>query len=161
MFSSFNKLLATAKATLGCRRAVAAVEFALFAPILTLTMVGIFEFGYYLNQSNNLDKSLRVGAMLAARSALPLTGTVKTTIGNLVKTGTADGSGEFLVPGWSDGAATFDVTTSTFSAGGTDYDVVRVEVSVPYNPIFVTFLQGYGLADLTMNAAHEQAYVGD
>ena len=161
MFSLLNKLRRGALGALVSRRAVAAVEFALFAPILTLVMVGLFEFGYYLNQSNDLDKSLRVGAMLAARSALPLTGTVETTINNLVKTGTTDGSGDYVVPGWSSGSASLSVTTTTYSAGGTDYEVIRLEASVPYEPMFTTFLQVYGLASLNMTAAHEQAYVGD
>ena len=124
-------------------------------------MVGLFEFGYYLNQAIALDKSLRVGAMLAARSSLPLSAGVETTIDNLVKTGTTDGTGDFVVPGWSSGSASLTVTTTTINAGGTDFEVIRVEASVPYEPVFTTFLQGYGLATLTMNAAHEQAYVGD
>jgi Flp pilus assembly protein TadG len=161
MFSFLTRLRDRAMTAPGCRRAVAAVEFALFAPVLALVMVGLFEFGFFLNQSIDLDKSLRVGAMLAARSALPLSSDTETIVENLVKTGTTDGTGEFTIPGWSSGSASLTVTTATFSANGNDYEVVRVAASVPYQPVFSTFLQGYGLATLTMNAAHEQAYVGD
>ncbi|NQV60411.1 MAG: pilus assembly protein [Alphaproteobacteria bacterium] len=161
MFNLLNRSRSRARAALGCRRAVAAVEFALFTPLLFLVMVGLFEFGYYLNQSIDLDKSLRVGVMLAARSALPLSADVETTIGNLVKTGTTDGTGDFIVPGWSNASASLTITTTTYSADDTDYEVIRVVASVPYEPMFATFLEGYGLATLNMNAAHEQAYVGN
>jgi Flp pilus assembly protein TadG len=161
MSSLLNRSRCRVRAALSCRRAVAAVEFALFAPLLFLVMVGLFEFGYYLNQSVDLDKSLRVGAMLAARSALPLSADTETTIDNLVKTGTTDGSGDFVVPGWSSGSATLTITSTTYSADGTDYEVIQVVASVPYEPMFGTFLDGYGLGTLTMSASHEQAYVGD
>jgi len=161
MFNSLTNICRGIKAALVCRRAVAAVEFALFAPLLALVMVGMYDFGYYLNQSNDLDKSLRAGAMLAARSSLPLSSGVQTTIDNLVKTGTTDGSGDYVVPGWSDGSASLSLTTTTYSSGGTDYDVIRLVASVPYEAYFSGFLQTYGIATLTMTAAHEQTYVGD
>lgn len=153
--------LSAFKLALFCRRALAAVEFAMLAPLLILVMVGVFEFGYYLNQSTSLDKSLRVGAMLAARSSLPLSGSVQTTIANLVKTGTADGTGDYVVPGWSNGGSTLAVTTSTYSDSGVDYDVIRVVASVPYEPVFLVFMQNQGFGTLTMNAAHEQAFIGN
>ena len=161
MFSLLTKVSGNAVAALKCRRAIAAVEFALFAPLLALVMVGIIDFGYYINQSNELDKSLRVGAMLAARSSLPLSGGSQATIENLVKTGTSDGSGDFVVPGWSDGASSLAVTTSTYSAGGNSYEVIKVVASVPYKALFSGLLHTYGFMSITMNAAHEQAYVGD
>ena len=161
MFNLFNSWQTKAIAALFCRRAVAAVEFAILAPMLTLVMVGVFEFGYYLNQSTDLDKSLRVGAMLAARSDLPLSGTTQTTIANLVKTGTIDGSADFVVPGWSNGSSSFAVTTSTHTASGTDYEVIRVVASVPYEPLFLTFLESQGFTTLTMKVSHEQAFVGN
>ncbi|MDP6873228.1 MAG: TadE/TadG family type IV pilus assembly protein [Alphaproteobacteria bacterium] len=161
MFNLLTKSYSGIRAALICRRAVAAVEFALFAPLLALVMVGMYDFGYYLNQSNDLDKSLRAGAMLAARSSLPLSGTVETTIGNLVKTGTTDGSGDYVVPGWSNTSAALSLSTSTYSSGGTDYDVIRLVASVPYEAYFSGFLQTYGIATITLNAAHEQTYVGN
>ena len=161
MSSLSNRVFGATKAALVCRRAVAAVEFALLAPVLALVMVGLFDFGYYLNQSNDLDKSLRVGAMLAARSSLPLSGSVETTIDNLVKTGTTDGSGNYIVPGWSNGSASLSVTTTTYSSGGTDFEVIKLAASVPYEAYFSGFLQSYGFNTITMSAAHEQAFVGD
>lgn len=130
-------------------------------PLLALVMAGIFDFGYYLNQSNELDKSLRVGAVLAARSSQPLSSSSQTTIENLVKTGTVDGSGAFVVPGWSDNAADLTVTTSTYSSGGNSYEVIRLVASVPYNPFFGNFLATYGFMSINLTAAHEQAFIGD
>ncbi len=161
MSNFLNSAFGGAKAAFDCRRAVAAVEFALLAPLLALVMVGIFDFGYFLNQSNDLTKSLRVGAMLAARSSLPIPNSLQTTINNLVKTGTTDGSGEFIIPGWSHADADLSVATSTFSSGGTDFKVIRLVASVPYEAYFSGFLQTYGFNTITMNAAHEQAFVGD
>jgi Flp pilus assembly protein TadG len=161
MCNLFNSLKNSALAALACRRAVAAVEFAMFAPLLALIMVGVFDFGFYINQANNLDKSLRVGAMLAARSSLPLSNATLATIDNLVKTGTLDGTGDYLVPGWSEGAADLAVSTSTFSSGGTDYEVIRVVATVPYEPIFSTFMESIGFTNITMTAVHEQAFVGN
>lgn len=161
MCNLLNKLKNCALAALGCRRAVAAVEFAMFAPLLALVMVGVFDFGFYINQANNLDKSLRVGAMLAARSSLPLSDDTITTVNNLVKTGTIDGTGDFVVPGWSESSSDLAVTTSTFSSGSTDYEVIRVVATVPYEPIFSNFMESIGFSAITMTAVHEQAYVGN
>ncbi len=55
------------------RRGAAVVEFALFAPLFLLMLVGVIEFGRLLAQSNAVEKGLRAGAMLAARSDFPLT----------------------------------------------------------------------------------------
>ncbi len=158
MFNWLNRLPRRLALGLACRKGIAAVEMAMLTPLLALIMVGIYDFGYYLNQSSDLDKSLRVGAMLAARSSLPLSAGTQTTIGNLVKTGTADGTGAFVVPGWSDGAADLSVTTSTYSSGGNSYEVIRIVADVPYDPIFGDLL---GLPSIAMKAVHEQVHVGD
>ncbi len=133
----------------------------MYAPLLALIMVGVFDFGLYINQANSLDKSLRVGAMLAARSSLPLSNDTKATIDNLVKTGTIDGTGDFLVPGWSENSATLQVGDSDVSTGGTTYTVITVTASVPYIPMFSGFLQSVGFSSFTMTAVHEQAFIGD
>jgi hypothetical protein len=142
------------------RRGVAATEFALLLPFLLLLLVGTYEFGSYLAQASSLEKSLRSGAMFAARSALPLSEQTLATIGNIVRTGDPSGQQPVRIPGWSDPSATLDVTTRTYSASGQDVELIRLEASVPYEPLMAGFLSTFGFSDLRMRAAHEQAHVG-
>jgi Flp pilus assembly protein TadG len=142
------------------RRGVAATEFALLLPFLLLLLVGIYEFGSYLAQASSLEKSLRSGAMFAARSALPLSQQTLTQVGNIVRTGDPSGEQPVRIAGWEDGSATFAVTVRTHSANGENVELIRVEASLPYEPLMAGFLSRLGFSDLRMRAAHEQAHVG-
>jgi Flp pilus assembly protein TadG len=142
------------------RRGVAATEFALILPFFLLLLVGIYEFGSYLAQASSLEKSLRSGAMYAARSALPLSQQKLTEIANIVRTGDRSGQQPARIPGWSDASATLSVTTRTYSADGQDVELIRLEASVPYLPLMSGFLSHLGFADLRMRVAHEQAHLG-
>ena len=142
------------------RRGVAATEFALLLPFLLLLLVGIYEFGSYLAQASSLEKSLRSGAMYAARSALPLSQQTLTQVGNIVRTGDPSGGQPVRIPGWEDGTATLAVTTRTHSANGENVELIRLEASLPYEPLMAGFLSTLGFSDLRMRAAHEQAHVG-
>jgi Flp pilus assembly protein TadG len=142
------------------RRGIAATEFALLLPFLLLLLVGIYEFGSYLAQASSLEKSLRSGAMFAARSALPLSSQQLTQIGNIVRTGDPSGQQPARISGWSDGSATLTVTTRAHSVGSESVELIRLEASVPYEPLMEGFLSSLGFSDLRMRAAHEQAHVG-
>lgn len=145
---------------LRCRRGVAATEFALLLPLLTLLLVGIYEFGSYFAQANVLEKSLRAGAMFASRSDLPLSSAARTQIENIVKTGDPAGGQAVRLSGWSDGSASFTISTRTYAAGGEDVELIKVEASVPYQPLVPGLLSGLGFSGLRMRAAHEQAHLG-
>ena len=142
------------------RRGVAATEFALLLPFLLLLLVGVYEFGTYLSQASSLEKSLRSGAMFAARSALPLTQQTLTQVGNIVRKGDPSGEGPVRISGWNDGSATLSVTTRTHSANGEDVELIKLEASVPFEPLMSGFMSRLGFSDLRMRAAHEQAHVG-
>lgn len=43
----------------------------------------------------------------------------------------------------------------------TDFDVIRLVATVPYEPFFDNFLQSHGLTLITLSAAHEQTHIGD
>lgn len=142
------------------RRGVAATEFALMLPFFLLLLVGFYEFGSYLSQASSLAKSLRAGAMYAARQSLPLSQQKLAEIGNVVRTGDPSGAQPAQIPGWSDASADLEVTTHTHDANGEPVELIKLEADVPYQPLMSGFLAGLGFTDLRMRAAHEQAHVG-
>lgn len=159
MFASLTRLLR-------CRSGAPAVEFALIAPLLLVVVLGISETGMYLADQSALDRSLRAGAMVAARADLgpgpSLGAATQTLIGNLVKTGTPDGSGGYLLDGWSDAGASLDIDVDTVTLADPDATqkvVFTLTAVVPYDP-FMPGLLGF-LSNLTLIAVHEQAYIGN
>ena len=144
-------------------RGNAVVEFALVLPLLLLLFAGISEIGRAYYQANAVEKGLRAGALFAGRNGFPLTAQVRTMVANLVKTGTLDGSGPYLVSGWADVNAGLNIDdTLTFSVDATTtIPVVRVTATVPLDPLMPGMLALVGLGDVTIQLSHEQAYVGD
>ncbi len=143
------------------RGGAAAVEFALLLPFFMLLFVGIIEFGNLMSQRNSVEKGLRAGAMLAARSDVPVSASQRTLISNLVKTGTTDASTPNLVPGWGDGSSSVGVTSTSFTGGGvTNLPVVRLTADVPYQPIVPGLMSFFGMDGIRMTMAHEQAHLG-
>ncbi len=144
-------------------RGNAVVEFALFLPLLLLLLAGISEIGRAYYQANAVEKGLRAGALFAGRNTFPLTAQVRTMVANLVKRGTLDGSGPYLVSGWADVNADLNIDdTLTFPVDATTtIPVVRVTATVPFDPLMPGMLALVGLGDVTIQLSHEQAYVGD
>ena len=144
-------------------RGNAVVEFALVLPLLLLLFTGITEIGRAYYQANAVEKGLRAGALFAGRNSFPLTGQVRTMVANLVKTGTLDGSGPYLVSGWADVNADLNIDdTLTFPVDATTtIPVVRVTATVPFDPLIPGMLTLVGLGDVTIQLSHEQAYVGN
>ncbi len=145
------------------RRGNAVVEFALVLPLLLLLLAGMSEIGRAYYQANAVEKGLRAGALFAGRNGFPLTAQVRTMVTNLVKTGTLDGSGPYLVSGWADVTAGLNIDDSlTFAVDATTtIPVVRVTATVPFDPLMPGMLALVGLGDVTIQLSHEQAYVGD
>ena len=144
-------------------RGNAVVEFALVLPLLLLLFAGISEIGRAYYQANAVEKGLRAGALFAGRNSFPLTAQVRTMVANLVKTGTLDGSGPYLVSGWADVNADLNIDdTLTFPVDATTtIPVVRVTATVPFDPLIPGMLALVGLGDVTIQLSHEQAYVGN
>ena len=144
-------------------RGNAVVEFALVLPLLLLLFAGISEIGRAYYQANAVEKGLRAGALFAGRNSFPLTAQVRTMVANLVKTGTLDGSGPYLVSGWADVNADLNIDdTLTFPVDATTtIPVVRVTATVPFDPLIPGMLTLVGLGDVTIQLSHEQAYVGN
>ena len=143
------------------------VEFALYLPILVMIMVGVSEFGRAIMHSTMLEKSLRSGALYAARSNLPLSAASLAEIQNNVKNGNSDGTGNYLIDGWRDTSATLTITVDNFTLssatsvlGSNLLPVITIDASVPYQPILGNVLTVFGMGSITLNLSHEQAHVG-
>ncbi len=144
------------------RSGVAIIEFALFVPLFLLVLVGVIEYGRVLAQANAVEKGLRAGAMLAARSDFPLSGAQEQRIKNMVMTGNVAGEPPYRVPGWEEAGASLVVTSDTFNSGGVvNLPVFRLEATVPYQPLIPGLISMFGLDDIMITTAHEQARVGN
>ncbi len=155
MLSLFNRLARDGRGN-------AIVEFAFFLPLFVLLLAGITEIGRSYYQANAVEKGLRAGALFAGRNGFPLTAQVRTMVTNLVKTGTLDGSGPYLVSGWADLGADLNIDdTITFPVDDTTIPVVRLTATVPFDPLMPGLLAFVGLGDVAIQLSHEQAFVGD
>jgi len=141
-------------------RGNAVVEFALMMPFLLLLFSGLTEYGRAYFQANAIEKGLRAATLYAARVDTPLSAADTIIAENILKTGTADGSGEFLVSGWGQAGAGYTITTSSYDMDGVAVPVIRMEANVPFDPLVPEMVAFVGLDDFTITLAHEQAYVG-
>lgn len=142
------------------RDGVAAAEFALFVPIFSLILIGTLEFGNLLIQSNAVEKGLSAGAMLAARSDLPISSADKQRIDNMVMTGNVDGDPPYLVAGWAEPSSNVSLTMGSFSSGGVvNLPIIRLAATVPYQPLIPGLMSSLGFGNLTLESVHEQAYL--
>lgn len=144
----------------GNERGNAVVEFALVMPFLLLLFSGLTEYGRAYFQANAIEKGLRAATLYAARAETPLSAADTVIAENILKTGTADGSGAFLVSGWASAGAAYTITTSDYDLDGVAVPVIRIEANVPFDPLVPEMVALVGLDDFTITLAHEQAYVG-
>ena len=142
------------------RRGASAVEFALVAPLLLALTLGVVEVARLVSQADAVEKSLRSAALYAARSELPLDSATIATIQNLVRTGTPDGTGDAIIPGWDDASSSVLVEPRTESVSGEDIEVIRLTADVPFEPLMPGLMNMFGLGDLTIRTSHDQAYLG-
>ncbi len=138
----------------------AALEFALILQVLLTIFSGLTEVGRVLYQANALEKSLRSGALFAARADDPLDPAVQILAANLVKTGTLAGGTGYLVSGWGEGGASLTFTTVDFTVDGETVAVIRVTASVPYVPLMAGLANLVGLDSYQLQMSHEQPYLG-
>jgi Flp pilus assembly protein TadG len=138
----------------------AAVEFGLILPILLLLFSGLAEYGRAYFQANAIEKGLRAATLYASRADTPLSAADAQIAENLLKTGTADGSGTLLVSGWGKAGATHTITSTDFDMDGTAVPVIRIQATVPFNPMIPGLATMVGLGDFTITLQHEQPHVG-
>ena len=120
-------------------------------PLLVMLIFGTFEGGYFLWSEHKVVKGVRDGARYAARqnfadftcSTNTIDSTVVDDVKNLTRTGTADGSGNDAVPGWTNA----DITVTLSCDDATDTGIyakvgtaprVKVSASVVYPSLFST-----------------------
>lgn len=158
------------------RTGTAAAEMALVAPLLIIIMLGSVETGNYFMTEHVVAKSVRDGARFASRLPLaanftcPSTVIDDTTIVNVTKTGSVDGTatGRFPTSFWTSACspATKSVSVTlrcvpkasysgVWAGLGTDIPVVTVSADVSY-----TNLLGYSPAGLCMHATSEAPVSG-
>lgn len=159
VLGSFSKFLRSRKGNVS-------VEFGLTLPFLAMMLAGTVEFGRLLQQKTIVEKAVHAGAMLAARSELPLTAAQETAIQNVIRRGDVDGKNPYLVDGWADASAkiVIDATGKTYTDAGsgiTNLPVIVINAEVPFDPLMPGLMSNLGFSNLKVRVTHEQAYMGD
>jgi Flp pilus assembly protein TadG len=162
------------------RRGSAGAEMALVLPLLLVLLFGSIELGNYFRSEHILLKSVRGGAVYAARQDVIVNyncaaGTptvpagIVTSTKNLVRTGELSG-GTDLLPKWSDGSTSFTMNVSchTVAAGttlggiyvvsGGQVPVLTVSADLPYRSVLGTL--GLSGPDLRLKAAQQATATG-
>lgn len=141
---------------------VSAVEFAFILPLLLAILLVVTELGRGYFQANAVEKGVRAAALYAARAPYPLSAADSQIVVNLLKTGTLDGSGPYLAPGWGDAEASYSIESTDFELSGTTVPVYRVSATVPFDTLMPGVMAMLGLDDaFTIRMTHEQPHVGD
>ena len=162
---------------LGNTRGAAAVEMALILPIVMTLLFGGMEGGYYFWSEHRVVKAVRDGARYAGRQSFDqfdcATGEVKEPanqhIKDITRTGTWDGSGDPIIPGWNDTTTTIILTVPacdpTYTAIGlfnypNSPGAIRVRVSadVPYRSLFAVL--GFDTSTLRLRASEQAVVMG-
>ncbi len=138
------------------------IEFAISLPILLLVMTGVLEVGRVFYQAHMVERGLRSAALYASRNEWPLTPAAQTTVENLAKTATPDGSGGYVASGWADGSANLDVDlTGTYVVAGNPVPIIKLTADIPFDPLLPGLLEVAGFGNFRISMTHEQAYVGN
>ena len=126
-----------------------------------IVLVGVIEYGRVLAQTNAVEKGLRAGAMIAARSDFPLTDAQTALIVNVVRTGNVEGTPPYLAPGWGEAGSSVEIETELFTgAGVVNLPVYIIQATVPYDPLLPGLMESIGFGELLITTAHEQGRVG-
>jgi Flp pilus assembly protein TadG len=164
---------------------IAAVEFVLILPILALLLFGTIEIGRILFDYHAVSKSVRDAARYVARvteingvetfsdfatcavDQTTAVGSPTQNARNLALTGTANGSGGYILNYWTDtttvsvSGACFDNSAGTYQGfyAGRDVPIVTVEATVSF-PLMNGWL--LGLNDfLTFKISHQEVFIGE
>lgn len=151
----------------------AGAEMALMLPMLTALLFGGMEGGYYFWSEHRVVKAVRDGARYAGRqswdqydcSSRSIVAATATSIKNLTRTGTLDGTGAPMVPGWADTHTTVTLAacnpataTGLFLTQANGAIRVTVSADVPYRSLFSTL--GIDTAALRLRASQQAVVMG-
>lgn len=156
-------------------RGSAAAEFALILPMMLTIVFSIYEAGRVFWSYNIVQSAARDAARYGARLDVTCSGstgafddtTATAAIQNLARTGTVDGSGDPLVPGWTDNSsvtvsiACVSKTSGSVTFGGrydgqTSIPVVTVAAAAPYGMLFGGLFGGMTID--TVSVSNEEAW---
>lgn len=167
---------------LEANRGSAATEMAMVTPLLIAILFGSFEVGNYFLDQHAVAKAVRDGARYASRMTLDPDyacpaqvfddASYQTTIENVTKTGSVDGTGTGRFPAafWADacpGSPAFQVTVRCVPQGdyqgiytglAGDIPVVKVTAAVSYPSVLGTI--GINTSGLCLRAESEAAVAG-
>ena len=152
------------------QRGSSATEFALILPLLTMLLFGFYEAGRMYWNYNTVQSSARDAARYAAR--MPMTcdsggngtftdGGDQVEIQNLTRTGTLDGTGDPLVPNWTDNATVTVSLACVDNSGGAmsgryagygNIPTVSITAAAPHSALFGD-LVGLDLSTITVSNA--------
>lgn len=124
-------------------RGLAAVEFAITAPLLLFLLLAGAEFGRAFVHYAKLDYSIRNAARFVSENAIngttgvvSISATTATEAKNLAVYGNVNGTGAAWLPNYQVGQVT------VVNAGG---DNIRVTATYPYQPMLGATLPSFGL----------------
>jgi Flp pilus assembly protein TadG len=141
-------------------RGAALVEFSILLPFLLSFALGVFEFGRFLYQYQQVVEGLRDGTRYLARLDAA-DATNQSNASNLATTGTIDGTGDLRVDGWEAADVTFSVDPIDNSDG--TYrgaaEIYTVEATTTFDYVGLGFLSALGLDAISVDAAHEQRVI--
>ena len=154
------------------RRAAAASEMAMVAPMLIILMFGTFELGKYFLDEHVVVKAVRDGARYAGRrqftdfsSCTTASAGAEQAIRDITRTGALGGTTPRLAYWTNQATITVSVTCDTSGTYGGIYNglaigapVVTVSASVPYTSLFGVL--GFDTTGLALNAKSESAVMG-
>ena len=155
-------------------RGTASVEMALMLPMLVVLLFGGLEGGYYFWSEHRVVKAVRDGARYAGRQSFErydcstqsfTNPDIRYEIKNLTRTGTLDGTGAPLIPGWVDGNTTVTVApcntataTGLFLTQANGAIRVTVSTDVAYRSLFSSL--GFTTATLRLRASQQAVVMG-
>ena len=150
----------------------ALVEFSILLPVIFFTAFGMMEFGRALYQFHIANKGVKSAARFVARVpnpslTCPPSGTSWTTAQTDAKTlamrGSLNGSDPFLLSNWSD-ASSITIAVSCYDNSGGTYrgldDLAIITVSTSFNFDDIGLLSTLGITGLTINASHQEMFIG-
>ena len=150
-------------------RGAVLVEMTLITPLMIVLSAGVFEFGNLIHQKLLIEAGLRDAARYAARCTTAVTGVdCLANARNIAAFGSVAGT-TARVSGWDDAdvviatyttANNVDPVTGLQDYRGTGAQVitVRATAAVPYAP--VGLLAVIGIGAITLNASHEERFIG-
>lgn len=124
------------------QRGLAAVEAAIVLPLLLLLFIGTAELGRALMHYDTLAKGVRDGARYLATNAIDdftstidVSATVETAAKNLARYGNTTGTGDTLLPNYTDAHLSIDVP---------DAQHVTLMANYPFQPALFNTLPTFG-----------------